>query len=417
MKNSKKNTTNNFVNNSMSRWATTVVKKGKVVEELKLENEEFFFSKYSNDKLLRSFSYCFSFGFTLVELLVVIAIIGVLIALLLPAVQAAREAARRSQCTNHLKQYSLALHNYHDTHQAFPAKNGRVVNKNSAGTLSSVDQWTPLTFLLPFLEQQARYEAILTYVFPGTGAWNPWSNQPPIRGVIPTICCPSDYSSKADANTVTRTNIVYSLGDAIQDNHNMDKNGIGGRSPFVKNAWKNMAAITDGTSNTVAAGETKTTTTNDNREAGASAMNGVGSTLSTNPRQCLDHLESSNKKFLKSTYTYGDNTNTANTYDARRGYNAYFFSSSWTGFCTVLPPNTANCASAARDSWGVYSVSSNHSGGVNIALFDGSVRFVSDTISCTSSGITTPKQVISGTSEFGVWGALGSINGRESTTP
>jgi prepilin-type N-terminal cleavage/methylation domain-containing protein/prepilin-type processing-associated H-X9-DG protein len=358
-------------------------------------------------------------GFTLVELLVVIAIIGVLIALLLPAVQAAREAARRMQCTNNLKQYSIALHNYHDTHQALPASIGRLTHKDSAGVLQTYDGWAPITFLLPFLEQQARYDSILTFVNTSTGPWYPWSSNTPLQGTIPTISCPSDVNAKANNTDKTRTSIVLSLGDTINQNVTMtNSDAISRRSAFVSGGWKNLAAITDGTSNTIAASETKVTNTaGDNREAGASGINGIGTTLETNPRQCFDHLDPSNKKFYKSTYTFGNNVSTANTYDARRGIEAFVFYPSFTAFCTVLPPNTATCYSGSRLSWGVFSVSSQHSGGVNVTLFDGSVRFISDTVNSVSSGITIPKQVTSGPSEFGVWGALGSISGGESAAP
>jgi prepilin-type N-terminal cleavage/methylation domain-containing protein/prepilin-type processing-associated H-X9-DG protein len=95
-------------------------------------------------------------AFTLVELLVVIAIIGVLVALLLPAVQAAREAARRSSCSNNLKQYGIAIHNYHDTYNVMPYAGN---NWNPPGISWQVA-------VMPFMEQKAMYEALPLNVVP-----------------------------------------------------------------------------------------------------------------------------------------------------------------------------------------------------------------------------------------------------------
>jgi prepilin-type N-terminal cleavage/methylation domain-containing protein/prepilin-type processing-associated H-X9-DG protein len=103
-------------------------------------------------------------GFTLVELLVVITIIGILIALLLPAVQAAREAARRMQCTNNLKQLALALHTYHSRYNAFPWGGASSASGWPGYPGGGAFNWR--TFILPELEQQALYDDIKQRVRP-----------------------------------------------------------------------------------------------------------------------------------------------------------------------------------------------------------------------------------------------------------
>jgi prepilin-type N-terminal cleavage/methylation domain-containing protein/prepilin-type processing-associated H-X9-DG protein len=132
-------------------------------------------------------------GFTLIELLVVIAIIAVLIALLLPAVQAAREAARRIQCTNNLKQFGLAMHNYVSSQNTFPV--GRMgLNYsyfgvvNSTFTTNARRTWTFL--IMPYLEQGAVYQAINF-----SQAFYAGANTTVILTAIPGFHCPTDPQS------------------------------------------------------------------------------------------------------------------------------------------------------------------------------------------------------------------------------
>lgn len=160
-------------------------------------------------------------GFTLVELLVVIAIIGVLIALLLPAVQQAREAARRMQCSNHLKQIGLAIHNYASTHGVFPSGYVSQTTRDGSGpgwaaidtnTWDAAPGWGWGTLILPFMEQRVITDTLRM----DRPIWGP-ANRDVISNRLESYLCPSS-SGENDSFTLRDQsgNALTRYGDPIR---------------------------------------------------------------------------------------------------------------------------------------------------------------------------------------------------------
>ena len=293
-------------------------------------------------------------GFTLIELLVVIAIIAILIALLLPAVQQAREAARRTQCKNNLKQYGLALHNYHDTFGRF-AIGGSNWTGNRIGWQARI---------LPYVEQAALYNAI---DFNGVNTYDqtisgkllsqtrlPYLNCPtdPVgSGTMPSDRVQSNYSGSLGNTAVTSANAAcdvlsntfaapgtaaYTHGGGLQSS-NVD--GIFSRAGF----GAKISDITDGTSNVLLVGEILPES-NDHEGGG------------------WPHDNNMSNAHASTLITPNDFTTTP-TIPGGAG----------------KPPATPDCS--ARNNW-TYSwgFRSRHTGGCQILLCDGSVRFVSQNV-------------------------------------
>jgi prepilin-type N-terminal cleavage/methylation domain-containing protein/prepilin-type processing-associated H-X9-DG protein len=326
-------------------------------------------------------------GFTLIELLVVIAIIAVLIGLLVPAVQKVREAAARLQCSNNLKQLGLALHNYHDTNNAFPPSCWKKAIQDpttgAAGSLTyqqnhpynpAALHWSFL--ILPYVEQDNLYKTIPfappPAPPPGSGSNPPnletstaWLN-PPYLTLLQTPVkiyrCPSStdqlfYDDNSRGVPIPqRASASYAVvisGVITNNNNNDDGSADGGATPpfgffelthsrlngaFGQNRVTTFASIVDGTSNTAAVGERYRY----NQAAGTNGHGGWGTFPLASPH-------------------------------AQNGHNL-FSGSTAVPFNPVIPD-------PAKDTRHLIGFSSRHTGGVNFVFFDGSVRFLKDSTS------------------------------------
>jgi prepilin-type N-terminal cleavage/methylation domain-containing protein/prepilin-type processing-associated H-X9-DG protein len=310
-------------------------------------------------------------GFTLVELLVVIAIIGILVALLLPAVQAAREAARRVQCINNLKQIALAAHNYHDAVGSFPP-----------GILLS--QYYPhrghyrganlFVFLLPYLEQENLYRQ--------------WDFSDPNRnfdGAVasraakgPDLLCPSEpesdnplyYSSRLTGSSRDRyINVTSYGGNAGTRSYHpasgfLTTDGVffmagPGSQPEPNQQPVRLADVTDGSSNTLLFGERSRWDPNYNTFAAQGwdwAFRYYGNWAATSSLG-VAHVTLSSYSPINYRLPF--------RYDDRAG---------------ASPPANSAADFKYYIDLRVCAFGSNHPGGANLAMCDGSVRFFSETI-------------------------------------
>jgi len=376
-------------------------------------------------------------AFTLVELLVVIAIIGMLIALLLPAVQAAREAARRMQCTNNLKQLALACHTFVDTHKILPnsahSYNLSVQIMQSRGDLSKVidnrvvedssgrNRLSWLCDVLPFIEQNAVYDLISTRVsgMDHTYPWVPWvdpASDSPNYKKITAFLCPSEGQSMP-SNGVQGTNYRANRGD-MPCGYQWGPiwgfpSGISNRGPFAIGSQKifGFEGISDGTSNTVFIGEAAL---GDPGGVSNRIKGGVAQYEMPRPSDCLAKRGTGGMLIPASVTGPEGQSSGGRWSDSENLYTAFF---------TILPPNSPSCCSYPNNEYDtMVAASSYHTGGANIAKVDGSVSFVSETISTENLHLTPNDAPVSfgghwasysGQAIWGLWARLGSRNGGE----
>jgi len=317
-------------------------------------------------------------GFTLIELLVVIAIIAVLIALLLPAVQAAREAARRAQCINNLKQIGIAVHNYHDTWGSFP-------QGESAGAIC------PAGTILPFLEQNGVYNA-----FNFSAPQSRWldcdvANATAGKTKISTYICPSEVNTQFDTAFPFYWAATYAWNSGTWWPRTTSWDGVFGRSIADDKAVDpplgiiTLAGVTDGSSNTLMTAEV----------AAGPLTKGAARTRVSD---CYDITGVTKTTTVPQANAVCDQINWATgpiPWSGSWRYKGYTWleGSMWRNwFNTIRTPNKTCCTPATSSSWWyiMKPASSYHPGVVNVAMCDGSVKAIKDSVNAqTWMGLST----------------------------